>query len=230
MMIFKCKNVPWTVTLCSKLSPQILSAETLSKKPTHLGPLPKISSRNPQSRTPSAMPIRLAKVPLFPQRYPENHINPLQVWTFDLCPNYVLSSVFFRVIISQVTTPSSPPAQNQKAQVLCLHVCHLLISSLPLPFFWRCWAKISLFVSAHNILETVKLIWHQLKMPWGTCSGCLTQLKQDETTPHAHTAVFFRRPPRESLCEEAVKRVPMQYVRSQALWLPKLCEIPLQFQ
>lgn len=84
MMIFKCRNVPWTVTLSSKLF-QILSVETLSKKPTHLGPLLKIFSRNLQSRTPSAMLILLAKVPLFPQRYPkkqqqqQHHIYPLQV-------------------------------------------------------------------------------------------------------------------------------------------------------
>lgn len=73
------------------------------------------------------------------------------------------SLLFFRVIISQVTTPSSPRARNQKAQVLfarrlsLTQLNHIIPAT---PFLWRCWAEISLLVSAHNILEPV--IWHQL--------------------------------------------------------------------
>lgn len=52
-------------------------------------------------------------------------------WTFS-------SLVSCRVIISQVTTPSAPPAPNQKAKVLFACVSHLfswIITSPPHPFF-----------------------------------------------------------------------------------------------
>lgn len=75
-------NIQIWVTLRSELS-QILSVETLSKKPTRSGRPLKISSRNPPNRTPSPTPILLAKVPLCPQRYPQSQHHHLKYRSTD---------------------------------------------------------------------------------------------------------------------------------------------------